>query len=486
MNIFKKKSLCAALAGMGALGATGAAQAVNLNPDGLGQVLIYPYYTTRSDSAGNAFNSLLSVVNSTASVKAIKVRFLEGKNSREVLDFNVFLSGFDVWTAALTPAAGGGTQINTSDKSCVLPFGQFPQTFRTGLLGADGAGSDLDRTTEGYVEIIEMTTYSDGSTTAVKVTHDGGVPPGCASLTAAEALNDSNSGAGILGGLFGGMTLINVNSGSDYTQDAVALDNFATFENLYTGSADTLPDLASGSPPVSVTIADFGLVFTSDWSTSPNLADPVSAILMHDSIMNEFVLDAVTDSGTDWVVTMPTKRFYVANGIGPASRLFQRNFNKTAGSCDDVSLDIFDREEQTTTTPLDFSPQPEAGVNQLCWEANVVTFNNSNVLGSANVANITTTFENGWLDIGFFPETVTGAVHTLDNDTTTFVDPSLSPPFVSGTGPATYFGLPIVGFAVQSFANGAITVGDTAVLSNYGGNFVHKGTRFVGGIILAQ
>jgi len=183
-------------------------------------------------------------------------------------------------------------------------------------------------------------------------------------------------------------------------------------------------------------------------------------------------------------VTMPTKRFYVANGTGSASRLFQRNFNKTAGACDDVSLDIFDREENTTSTPLDFSPQPEAGVNQLCWEANVITFNNSNVLGSANVANISTTFENGWLDVGFFPETVTGSVHTLDNDTTTFVDPTVSPPFLSGTGPATYFGLPVVGFAVQSFANGAITVGDQAVLSNYGGNFVHKGTRFVGGIPL--
>ena len=484
MNIFKKKSLCAALAGMGALGATGAAQAVNLNPDGLGQVLIYPYYTTRSDAAGNAFNSLLSVVNSTASVKAVKVRFLEGKNSREVLDFNVFLSGFDVWTAALTPADGGGTQISTADKSCVLPFGQFPQTFRTGLLGADGAGNTLDRTTEGYVEIIEMTTYSDSSTTAIKVTHDGGVPPGCATLTNTQAANDSDSGQGIVGGLFGGMTLINVQSGPDYTQDAVALDNFATFQNLYSSSADTTPNLLDANPPVSVAIADFGLVFTSDWTTSPNAADPVSAVLMHDSIMNEFVLDAVTNSGTDWVVTMPTKRFYVANGTGSASRLFQRNFNKTSGACDDVSLDIFDREETTTSTPLDFSPQPEAGVNQLCWEANVITFNNSNVLGSANVANISTTFENGWLDVGFFPETVTGSVHTLDNDTTTFVDPTVSPPFLSGTGPATYFGLPVVGFAVQSFANGAITVGDQAVLSNYGGNFVHKGTRFVGGIPL--
>ena len=107
MNIFKKKSLCAALAGIGALGAAGAAQAVNLNPDGLGQVLIYPYYTTRTDPSGNAYNSLLSVVNTTASVKAVKVRFLEGKNSQEVLDFNLFLSPKDVWTTAIVPMRRG-------------------------------------------------------------------------------------------------------------------------------------------------------------------------------------------------------------------------------------------------------------------------------------------------------------------------------------------------------------------------------------------
>ena len=97
MNTFKHKSLYAALAGLGALGATGVAQAVSVNHDGLGQVLIYPYYTVRTVPTGvvgidAAYNSLLSVVNSTASAKAVKVRFLEGKNSREVLDFNLYLS----------------------------------------------------------------------------------------------------------------------------------------------------------------------------------------------------------------------------------------------------------------------------------------------------------------------------------------------------------------------------------------------------------
>jgi hypothetical protein len=76
MNTFKRKSLYAALAGLGALGATGAAQAVNVNPDGLGQALIYPYYTTQGTNA--PYNSLLSVVNSTNSGKVVKVRFLEG------------------------------------------------------------------------------------------------------------------------------------------------------------------------------------------------------------------------------------------------------------------------------------------------------------------------------------------------------------------------------------------------------------------------
>src|SRR3954452_1091800 len=143
MNTFKTKSLYAALAGASALGATGAAQAVNINPDGLGQVLIYPYYTTQA-LGGNAYNSLLSVVNTTNSAKAVKVRFLEGKNSREVLDFNLFLSKNDVWTTAVIPRTGGGAGIITADKSCTLP--QIPAggvDFVNFQYTADGGGSSL-------------------------------------------------------------------------------------------------------------------------------------------------------------------------------------------------------------------------------------------------------------------------------------------------------------------------------------------------------
>src|ERR1700745_2440455 len=102
--------------------------AVNMNPDGLGQVLLYPYYTVNGGQ-----QTLLSVVNTdTVNGKAVKVRFLEGYNSREVLDFNLFLSPAAVWTAnvfALSDAgiSGTGAGIFTTDNSCTAPgFAEGP------------------------------------------------------------------------------------------------------------------------------------------------------------------------------------------------------------------------------------------------------------------------------------------------------------------------------------------------------------------------
>src|SRR3954469_8777300 len=122
MSVSNRFSRYTALAGVGALGIASAAQAVNVSADGRGQVLIYPYYTTRADNLGNAFATLLSVVNPTPLPKAVKVRFFEGKNSRTVLDFSLFLSPFDAWTAAVLPDLDtGGARIGTADLSCTLP-----------------------------------------------------------------------------------------------------------------------------------------------------------------------------------------------------------------------------------------------------------------------------------------------------------------------------------------------------------------------------
>ena len=113
----KRKTLTnALLAGVaGVAGIANISNAVNLNPDGLGEVLIYPFYTV---NGGN--DTLLSVVNTTDSVKAVKVRFVESKNSREVLDFNLYLSPYDVWTGAVIDPdgddAGPAAVVTTKQK----------------------------------------------------------------------------------------------------------------------------------------------------------------------------------------------------------------------------------------------------------------------------------------------------------------------------------------------------------------------------------
>ncbi|MBL0039167.1 MAG: hypothetical protein IPP36_12020 [Nitrosomonadales bacterium] len=76
MQKFKRKSLYLALvAAVSSVGiANTASAAVHVNSNGLGEVLIYPYYTTRAGT-----DTYLSVVNTTNSSKAVKVRFTEGR-----------------------------------------------------------------------------------------------------------------------------------------------------------------------------------------------------------------------------------------------------------------------------------------------------------------------------------------------------------------------------------------------------------------------
>jgi hypothetical protein len=132
---------------------------------------------------------------------------------------------------------------------------------------------------------------------------------------------------------------------------------------------------------------------------------------MHDQVMNEFILDSVTKSGTDWVVTYPTKRFYINLGTGNAPKLFQRNFNKTAGSCDDVSLGIFDREE--FTAPTSFSPPPPSQTRAAGKRTPDVQ--QQPPLGSVNETNIPTAFQNGWLNLGFPLVSAAPNAHLLRN-----------------------------------------------------------------------
>ena len=198
----RKNLTAAVLAGLaGVAGIAGTAQAVNLNPDGLGQVLIYPYYT-----ANDGNQTILSVVNTTDQAKAVKVRFLEGFNSREVLDFNLYMSEYDVWVASITEFDGPTTgdsraMLLIPDSSCTVPYlygmgevqangkklgkQEFLTLAYTGDF-ADGGPTSSMRTMEGHFEMIEMGTLTGVAADNVRHEEDANgvrVPKDCLALT---------------------------------------------------------------------------------------------------------------------------------------------------------------------------------------------------------------------------------------------------------------------------------------------------------------
>lgn len=460
----KKKLLLSAVASV--LTAAGSAHAVHVNTDGLGQVLLYPYFTVQ-----NGFNTAIHVVNTTTFAKAVKVRFLEGKNSQEVLDFNLYLSPQDVWTGVIVREetvtdnfAGNaadvvGAKVLSADTSCVAPT-QLPaagQPFRDLLFDTEGTSTDrTERRREGYVEIIEMGVLTDPAQITA-VTHVAGRPANCSTITAADFAQTVALGAPT-GGLFGTGHLVSVNGGVRSTYDAVALDNFFVTPT-FTRSGEETPSLADVQ--TAATIVDGARTVSFD-----NLAfrvDNVSAVLTERTIYNEYEIDAGRESQTDWIVTFPTKRFYV-NTLNPAP--FQNVWNRTTQtSCHTVSYTYYDREEagQTPATG-DFSPAPVVPGINLCAEVNTVRMAATSLFGAVATLQPSPSpiYSEGWMALTFGVDAVANTFGVLSDGVTTIQ------------------GLPVVGFAASRNVNKVgVQVEGQTVFSAYMGGAEHKGMRSI-------
>ncbi|MCK2127787.1 hypothetical protein MX652_13945 [Thauera aromatica] len=442
----KRQLLASVIAG---LGVVGSAHAVHVNPDGLGQVLLYPYYSVQ-----DGYDTYVHVVNTTTAAKAVKVRFLEGKNSQEVLDFNLYLSPKDEWTAVVTRTSTGA-QLATSDTSCTAPA--IPAggvAFRNFEYSGD-AVSTLERTREGYLEIIEMGDLS-GAVAAAATHTSAGVPADCAAVRAHASTASGTLPAS--GGLYGFNTLINVEAGLSTTVDAVALDDFwLNNQGSYTTTGSLSPSLEDGTPVAD--IIDGDQVITAFFAQR---VDAVSAVLSRTNVMNDYVVGLDFNALTDWVVTFPTKRFYV-NGDAAPRRPFSEEWDGSQ-SCDNISITYYDREEQREVGEDDFSPQPDAAEAALCNEVNTVSIVANGEEGGLLGANYTAAqielapgFNAGWMDIGFNSVAATIGL-------------------VSANG-VRVAGLPVIGFSAMSFTNSTLVVDGVNVLSNYGGTSVHKGQR---------
>ena len=133
------------------------AHAINFSADGTGEVLLYPYYNVNQ---GNA--TFIGVANTTGEVKVLKVRFREGVESEDVLDFQVWLSPFDHWTAVMFQV-GGKVNVSTSDTSCTVPSLASGANLVTNRVSSLYTGNVLDRMSEGHIEIFEMATVGPWS-----------------------------------------------------------------------------------------------------------------------------------------------------------------------------------------------------------------------------------------------------------------------------------------------------------------------------------
>ncbi len=341
--MFKKNKIAISVVTgiLGVVGIISSAQAVHVNPEGTGQVLLFPYYNAQEGYITN-----INLVNSTSETKAVRIRIKEGADSYDVRDFNVYLSPEDIWTGSIK-ANGGKGSISTTDRSCAYPA-QMTATCKDGKCEAS---VDFDTavfpvkdsdTLEGYVEVIEMGVVTNPKVVA-GVNHLDGQPVNCGAVKDAWYRNEFQQGSGSkaagltapTGGLFGSSAILNVQEGTAVAVDPIALENYTT-EPYHTKPDDPLlfdrPSLASGSVTTSEVLigGSSPQLLKTEWNTltvDPCEAEgypacgknpyPVAHALQAHSLMNEYFVDPSNnyDGHTDWVVTLPMKRYGIFNRV---------------------------------------------------------------------------------------------------------------------------------------------------------------------------
>jgi hypothetical protein len=409
--------------------------AVHINPDGRGQVLIYPYYTV---NAGKA--TLVTLINSRDSAKAVRVRFRESRNGVEVMAFNIYLAPFDVWTGAVFSssdatdyAQAGPARLASTDNSCTTPrlpsSGQdFYRFDYAGPFSADAGPDQLSRTREGFIEVLELGRIENvegfAAADAIRRGAPGG-PRGCDLLSRAWTSNVSSGlsvgvwsnqpGLGVLspdGGLEGSAIIVDVALGSSFSVPTVALDGFFVpaadcapdcrgrgDENLHAGPGEAYPSLADArNGEDGRAVAEFppgGRAQHMNFTGPDAGLKAVSAVLMRQHLDNTFQQSAAGQSlvaRSEWVVTFPTKHLHLAQST-PEQRLpFRSAYGWAAqspnwpnaglsGACEPLSVDYGDREGRRVNRNaegLEFGiPPPPPPAPALCHASQVIRINDS-------------------------------------------------------------------------------------------------------------
>lgn len=508
----KRQALAMAAAMLSLAGVLPLARAVHIDASGAGQVLVFPYYTVNGNQ-----QTQLTITNTTESGKAIKVRFHEGRDSRTALEFNVYLSPFDVWSGTVFSLAGGApdnpANLLTNDNSCTVPsiktntsLPQLPDGRRylpfqnLGFSGVnDDAGPNtLDRTREGHFELIEMGEVNDndrGTLSAIVHSFTTGIPSDCPQVVEAWNsgganhywLDNPNNDLSVpRGGLTGLARIIDPLSGTMMSYNAVALGTFSDIVQ-HTSPTAAVPNLASAhdrSPPGTVVARVFkdGQQFDSYYPSSRAI-DAVSAVLAQDQLLNEFSADLALGTTSEWIVSFPTKYAYVDQAmvgtvaLPPFTEIFPivPTPENNGSAKVDTGLNLFNREElENLPLPcvnsvgtgcgrsLPPPPGPPPGPS-LLWATNVLSFNQPNavnsgsaVLGSrlpANVEIADSRINSGWARLILYASASQAAGSLINLQRLR--------PDLNGI---SWQGLPAVGFLATKYSNRQASPG---LLANY-------------------
>ena len=443
--------LVGAIGPLGAHAAAPTATQLVESGDGIGHMLIEPYYTVQ---AGNA--TLLNITNSDrVNGKAVKVRFRGASNADDVFNFTLFLAPGDVWAAEISQnPATGLARLSTPDESCTLPT-NVNRDFNTTRLNP--ATNVANESREGYIDIITMADVVPGTalytaTTAVAAT---GKPPAACSQGAATpaALQALLTEAGINAagfgvpttGLFANWSIFNVADATSWAGAATAIAAVDSQGIAGTGKVVVFPQ-ALGTPAGAINeltsdpllrsgvvapqrhdLPDLSTPYVGS-STTIQQAAMLSGALAKTSVRNEYFTDNNVQAQTDWVLALPTRRYSVALNYGTGLREFTElptaYFNaasttlmrdgapSTLKVCvpfpDYVFANRWGKSE--TRSEIKDGYDPEMGITPqialgycgavVVWSINDGDeFNESSLSATVTRDNLETKFWDGWLDI---------------------------------------------------------------------------------------
>ena len=431
--------------------------------NGLGDLAIIPYYTTKED-----WGTGIHIINTSKDTQVIKLRFRRAMDSLDSMDLNLILSPEDEWTGFLNDDANGQISLTTQDTSCTAPLfdGKFdmPDIY--------SAGAD-----EGYIEVIGMgATTSETFALAKDAKHKDGVPKNCQfaedmfldfyfnpdSLTEPTGVADNTTVWGFRDSeddedekVYESSTLGDTGNvlkvswfirdggtGIEFGNDAVHIADFADQAmmtnqefGIFTGNTRgfDFPDLDGGSPNGGGQDAngDPTASFNPNRGLYNTLRDV--GVLGTKSIINDWSDNPDLLVGTDWIITIPGQ--YVMLDIPEyLNSLADEDIIcdiAVGDACDNrdipvtAAFSIWDREEDNLTINSDrdvvISPSIPGVVptTQLKYEVNVLHWSPERpVIDSDYAINIDTSLldaVSGWAKLTVKSQTVAGVSGSVQN-----------------------------------------------------------------------